>query len=157
MRRLIFVLLAATAACAAPSTQVGAVYWKDEVSADQRRADHTSCEVAALQAAPRALSSTPNPTYRVPDNVQCTQVGNYTNCYNYGGQVIGGGTTTTDYNQDLRDRVQDQCMASRGYSLRQFRSCTAEDVKTGVISKSSGIYPRATLVRCLTPDGYVLL
>lgn len=141
------------AACAV-TPPVQGFFWKEGTSASQRASDLTDCEVHALQAAPRAVSTTPNAAYQMPDNVQCTQVGYYTNCYNYGGQTIGGGTTTVDHNAELRSRVTIQCMAQRGYSVENFRVCTREEASMGLVRRAAPT-PRASDVLCVTPEGYV--
>ena len=144
-------------------------YLRSNATPAERSSDMTYCEVAALQQVPRAMAIERTPTYTTP--VYTTPVS--TNCYGngysayctssggqtYGGQTYGGDLVSYDANLDLRERVQDQCMASRGYALASLPKCKPEQVNGGRFYPASGPMPDVRQIACYADDprGFVAL
>ena len=117
------------------------------------------CEVEAAQQVPvnNQTSTTPvftTPTYTTP--VSCyTGYGGYTTCsggQTMGGQTYGGNVVTSDANLGLRQRLQDQCMADRGYTLRNLKPCSDLDMRSGTIFPQSGKQPKTEEIACFTQN-----
>lgn len=148
------VSLVTLAACVTePSVYTAA--WKIGQNGAARETDITACEVESLSKVPRALTTNVTPVYRTPSNVQCTSYGYSTNCVDYGGQVYGGQAYTQDVNAGLRERVQWQCLARKGYTPITRPTCTVEQRKAGETARSSGKMPDPENVLCFTETGYV--
>lgn len=129
--------------------------WRDGASYDQVGFVSTQCEVLALQQVPVAMSTTVTPRYTTPANVQCTTIGNITNCHDYGSQSYGGNVVTEDVNLSLRDRLMSQCLASQGIHRMTVQRCTSEQAAR--VNYHSTVYPPASRVECVTENGAFVL
>ena len=132
------------------------VAWREGATGPQASFAQTDCLIEAANRVPEAVRTYTTPVYSTPSNVQCTTIGNYVNCQEYGGQVYGGQTQAYDANAELRMRATEQCLAKKGFSVVQFPACTPEQAKQGVISFSTGKLPAASTVLCAADGGFVL-
>ena len=116
------------------------------------------CEVEAAQKVPvsNQISTTPifkTPTYTTP--VSCySGYGRYVTCsggQTMGGQTFGGNVVTSDANLGLRQRLQDQCMADNGYTLKNLKPCNDLDMADGENFPLSGKQPKTDYIECFTP------
>jgi hypothetical protein len=112
----IFVAGLAVAACSPLS-----IYYRPGVEVSRMQADATRCEVEALKRAPVATQIRQNPPIYFPGNRYCTGTG----CYYGPGYWVDGGIYTVDVNRDLRIRVQNLCMAEKGYQPVTLPRCPA--------------------------------
>lgn len=97
--------------------------------------DTTNCEVEALQRVPQQQVATTTPSFTTPTQTFCNRIGTQTLCNTTGGQTYGGGTTVRDVNAELRNRVFNQCMASKNYSYVTLPPCPEGiDVRIGMTS-----------------------
>lgn len=81
--------------------------------------DLLACQVSAAQQVPVNNNSYTTPTWTTP--VSCSTSFGYTNCT--GGNTYGGNLITQDVNMPLRNRVTEQCLQDKGYSLGKAPIC----------------------------------
>lgn len=156
--------LSLIAACV-PATQGG--FWKEGMTYQQDHSAFTDCELDALRQVPRETAVRSLPGYMTPIQVspistQCYGTGAYSTCTTTGGtatggQLIGGGVETFDPNVALRNQVIEQCLMRKGYDLVQFPTCTSEQARTAISTRSIR-RPERERVVCVTADksGFVL-
>lgn len=149
-------LLAATFLVGCVASQPINTAWREGATGPQASSAQTDCMIEAANRVPEAARTYSTPVYRAPSNVQCSTIGNYVNCQEYGGQVYGGQIQTYDANADLRMRATEQCLAKRGFSVVQFPACTAEQAKQGVVRFGNEKLPAASSILCATDGGFVL-
>ena len=123
------------------------------------------CEVEAAQKIPvsNQASTTPvftTPTYTTP--VSCySGYGGYVTCsggQTTGGQTYGGNVVISDANLGLRQRLQDQCMADKGYILRNLKPCSDLAMADGENFPLSGKQPETDYIECFTQNqGFIVL
>lgn len=107
------------------------VYYKPGAPVAKLRDDALSCEVAALKDAPvSTVQRQTSPTF-VPPRRICNGDGR---CRTYGGYWEPGIIYTEDTNEDLRDRLEQRCMAQRGYTEIAVPRCTAGTRASGVMT-----------------------
>ena len=95
-------------------------YYKTGVSVQRLQSDQLACEVQALKDAPIATRTIVTPARYIPPRKHCNSVGK---CVVKGGFWIHGDVYTIDANEDLRERVELQCMAKRGYEPARIPAC----------------------------------
>lgn len=154
------------AACAGISTSKSG-YWKTGSTLAEVSSASTSCEVVALRQVPRAMAvgQTPTyttPTYSNPSYTNCYGSGYGATCYTTGGgvsggQTYGGQTYTYDANAKLRERVELQCMASRGFQYVTVPNCTPEQIASGTVRSPNLPLPNLAQVVCSSPEGFVVM
>lgn len=83
--------------------------------------DATLCEVKALKDAPVANQVRQRAPVYFPGSQYCGGGG----CYYRPGYWVDGGIYTVDVNRDLRIRVQNMCMADKGYQPVSIPRCSA--------------------------------
>ncbi len=88
------------------------LYYKEGESVDRMQQETTQCQVQALRDVPVANQVRQSPPVYWPGQTYCDGRGH---CYRTGGWWEPGRTYTVDVNQDLRDTVEAQCMARKGY------------------------------------------
>ncbi|MGC1505743.1 MAG: hypothetical protein WA782_16565 [Sulfitobacter sp.] len=98
---------AALLACAPLET-----YYKPGTTVTTLNRDTTACEVEALREVPVSFQIRRRPPIFVPGTRSCDAAGN---CTGYHGYYISGGVESYDPNVALRQRVELQCMADKGY------------------------------------------
>ncbi|MEP4198170.1 MAG: hypothetical protein ABJL99_21300 [Aliishimia sp.] len=118
MRNTFLILIAALAVSACTPLSI---YHRPGASVAKLNADTLGCEVKALKDAPVALQKKQDPPTFVPPRKVCDSSGQ--NCYREGGEWIPGRIYTVDVNKPLRERVEVQCMANRGYSPVAISQC----------------------------------
>ncbi|MFT6025474.1 MAG: hypothetical protein ACI9PY_003612 [Ascidiaceihabitans sp.] len=114
--RFCFLILPLVATGCLPLT----TYYRAGVSPVQQQSDITTCEVNALRDAPVRLQTKVSPPVWVPPRQTCTAPNV---CTTYAGYYQPGNVYQVDVNKGLRDRVQNQCMASKGYAPAQIKPC----------------------------------
>ncbi len=115
-RLALLVLVLALAGCAGPLS----LYYKPGASVARMQTDTTQCQVAALKDAPVASQVRQRPPIWIPGNRYCNANG----CWVTPGYWVDGGIYTVDVNAPLRNRVQDLCMAQKGYQPVRLPRCT---------------------------------
>lgn len=97
------------------------IYYRPGVSVARMQTDQINCEVRALKDAPVANQIRQRPPIYFPGTRYC----NAGRCYVTAGYWASGGIYTVDVNADLRGRVQDQCMAQKGYQPVSVPRCSS--------------------------------
>lgn len=96
------------------------IYHKTGVTVAKMQSDQLACEVEALRQAPQANALRRDPPEFVPGVAICDDNGD---CAVSPGFFIPGAVYTVDENQDLRDRLTQQCMADQGYVPKRIKYC----------------------------------
>ena len=136
---LLSAVLAGLSACAPLS-----IYHQPGVSVTRLNTDRTDCEVAALRDAPVANQIRRHPPTFVPGPLVCDANGN---CFRRPGYWVSGGYYTVDVNANLRGRVENICMAQRGYQPVSIPRCS-EAVKRAAPPRSTQRLPQLTEASC---------
>ena len=105
-----------TATGCAPLT----LYYKPGAEVSRMQTDSLLCETQALKDAPVASEIRQNPPVFFPGRQIC----NGTDCYTGPGYWAEGSIYTVDVNRGLRTRIEQNCMANKGYQLTQLKICT---------------------------------
>ncbi len=103
------------------------LYYREGESVSRMQTETTQCQVQALKDAPVANQIRQNPPVYWPGRTYCDGRGY---CYRTPGWWQPGNVYTVDVNQDLRNTVEAQCMAQKGYRPVSLPPC-----KSGVKSK----------------------
>lgn len=123
MRKLISIigaslLLGVLASCAGPLR----LYYQPGAQVANMQRSLLDCQVAAVESAPVATQIRREPPRYIPPRRYCDSAGR---CWYDGGFWIDGEVYTFDANADLRERVERQCMADRGYSYVEVPNCSS--------------------------------
>lgn len=153
MRSIIFVVTAIGLSACAPTTQT--VYWQDGTTQGRINQAVTQCQVEALQSVPQSVAVGTTPRYTTPVQTNCYDTGYGLQCNSTGGQTLGGQTYSYDPNSDLRNRVEAQCMANRGYSLVSLPVCTPEQRRSGNLRGFPANLPPIQSVACVYDGTYL--
>lgn len=97
------------------------LYYKPGAEVSRMQADSLACETAALRDAPVANQIRQRPPVYYPGRQYC----NGGHCYYHPGYYMDGGYYTVDVNRDLRRRVEQSCMAQKGYQPVEIKRCTS--------------------------------
>ncbi|APE45364.1 hypothetical protein BOO69_07750 [Sulfitobacter alexandrii] len=122
-------------------------YYKPGVAVDRLNRDTTACQVSALRDVPASTQVRRIPPEFVPPRRRCDSAGN---CSVVPGYYIPGETVSFDPNDGLRDRVERQCMADKGYAPVSIPPCpdtiarAAPPAATRVLP---ALGPRACVIR----------
>jgi len=135
---VLFGAVLALAACGPLS-----LYYRPGVSVSRMQNDQTNCQVSALRKAPVANQVRQRPPIYFPGRQVC----NSTGCYYSPGYWVDGGIYTVDVNQDLRARVEDQCMARKGYQPVSVPLCSGA-IKSAVTPAQTQTLPTLTENAC---------
>lgn len=134
------ILTTALAACGPVN-----MYYRPGVDVGRLNADQTLCEVQALKDAPVANQIRQRPPVYIPGPHRCDSAGN---CVRYPGHWVSGGFYTVDVNADLRRRVQDMCMAQKGYEPVSLPVCP-QSVERAAPRQSTRRLPQLTETSCI--------
>ncbi|MFC3616309.1 hypothetical protein ACFORG_21410 [Lutimaribacter marinistellae] len=108
--------LLALGACAPMS-----IYYREGVSVSRLQTETTDCQVRALRDAPVANEVRQGPPIYYPGRTVCNSAGQ---CWQQPGWWVPGNVYTVDANQGLRNRVETQCMAEKGYAPVSLPQCS---------------------------------
>ncbi len=135
--------LAAFALCAcAPLT----TYYKPGVSVSRLDRDTTACKVKALRDVPQSIVVRRYPPEYIPPLRNCDAAGNCRIVR--GGYYRPGETFTYDPNDSLRRKVEQQCMADRGYGRVSIQPCPS-NVARAAPPKATSRLPQLTPNSCV--------
>jgi hypothetical protein len=111
--------------------------YKPGATLRKKDADSFECKLKAVNAVPVNNQTYSTPGYTTP--VSCTTNYGYTQCT--GGQTIGGGIDTVDVNSELRNQVENRCMAEKGYRKTSIAlpMCKKESVPAGFVNANTKI------------------
>ncbi|EEX10627.1 putative lipoprotein [Ruegeria lacuscaerulensis ITI-1157] len=88
------------------------LYYREGDTVARMQQETTQCQVQALKDAPVANQLRQGPPVYWPGRTYCDGRGH---CYRTGGWWEPGRVYTVDVNEGLRNRVEAQCMARKGY------------------------------------------
>jgi predicted small lipoprotein YifL len=144
--RLVALLgLALTLAACGPVT----VFYRPDATVARLNTDRTECEVQALRDAPVANQVRQGAPYFVPRDRFCDSRGR---CHIAGGYWVPGEIYTVDVNEDLRGRVYQQCMGTRGYTEVRLPRCPQSVARTVPVTSETTM-PRITQQSCVIRTG----
>lgn len=145
MRKLSIAAAALLAGCV--SGPVNMIHRTGSTFAERQLADD-ECSIASLQAIPQAMVTQTSGGYSNPGTLQCSTIGNMTTCNRIGAVDVPARSTTSDANQDLRDRYIERCLASKGFDLIQMPLCTsAKDSSQYKATRDN--QPPASQIKCV--------
>ncbi len=121
------------------------IYYRPGVSVSKMQNDTTICQVAALKDVPVNTQIRQNPPFFYPGRTIC---GAADDCYRTPGYWADGGFYTVDVNRALRGRVQDMCMAEKGYQPVTIPTCP-ESIKNKVPATATTQLPPLTENSCV--------
>ena len=130
-----------------------AFYLQQGTTAGRTQSDITRCEVEAVNTVPSAIVQSVSPVYRTPDQTTCRETALGIQCTTTPGTTYGGNVSTFDQNADLRSRVLNQCMASRGYSFVTLPHCTGEQLTAGRFYPDATPKPQPASLDCWSSAG----
>ncbi|GAB4534102.1 MAG: hypothetical protein Tsb0024_03720 [Ruegeria sp.] len=132
-------ILLAVAACGPLS-----MYYREGASVTRMQADTTECQVSALKEVPVANQVRQSPPVYWPGQTYCDGRGR---CYRSPGWWEPGRVYTVDANKGLRDTVEAQCMARKGYRPVSLPPCK-QSQKRGVAPQRTTTLPQLTGSAC---------
>ena len=121
------------------------IYHREGVSVTRMQSDTTECEVAALRDVPASNQIRRGPPRFVPGRRICDASGA---CKTRPGFYVPGEIYTVDVNKGLRERVELQCMAARGYAPVTLPACSAGTVRAAPAGITRTL-PRLTPGSCV--------
>lgn len=98
------------------------IYYKPGATVEKLDRETTACKVAALKDAPVANQIRREPPILIPGRVYCDGAGY---CYDTGPYWVEGRIYTVDVNAGLRRKLEDQCMAAKGFAPVRIPQCPA--------------------------------
>lgn len=122
------------------------IYYKPGAEVSRLQADTLACQTDALQKAPVANEVRQDPPIYFPGRRYCNSSGH---CYHYPGYWEQGRIYTVDTNLGLRNRLEQACMAGKGYSQVEMKRCPQR-----VIDQNGGEFGGP--LPQLTPDACVI-
>ncbi|SEP59980.1 hypothetical protein [Thalassovita taeanensis] len=131
-------LTAAATGCAPLS-----LYHKPGVAVVQMDGDLTQCQVSALSKVPVNTQIRTTPIQTFPRTV-CDRHGR---CYT-SVEIMGGQTYTVDANKRLRDKVEAQCMAEKGYAPVELPQCSSA-ISNAAPKAVTTVLPRLAPTSCV--------
>lgn len=120
------------------------VYYRSGSDVTRLQQDTLSCDIKALKDAPVANEIRQRPPVYYPGRHVCSAG----QCWTRPGYWMDGGTYTVDVNQGLRARVQQSCMASKGYQRIELPQCR-KDLTAGLTTQSSRKQPALSETSCV--------
>ena len=141
MKTLLRLLLpcVALAACGPLS-----MYYREGENVSKLQAETTQCQVQALKQVPVANQVRQSPPTYWPGRTYCDGRGS---CYRTGGWWEPGRIYTVDVNQSLRDTVEAQCMAQKGFRPVSLPPCK-QSVKNRVPAARTTTLPPLSEASC---------
>lgn len=134
----------ALSACDSPLS----LYYREGESVSRLQTETTQCQLQAVQDVPVATQVRQSPPTYWPGRTYCDGRGH---CYRSAGWWQPGQVYTVDVNQGLRNEVEAQCMAQKG-----FRPISLPPCKQSVRSSAPNV-PTTTLPPLTTQSCYVKL
>lgn len=111
------------------------VYHQAGVTAQRQQSDLVNCQTKALRDAPTDIRTERTPLYYVPERRICRPTqGGQQHCKVHGGRWEGGEVYSYDANEQLRAKVLQQCMGSKGYAKVRLPQCERGQVAAGSVS-----------------------
>jgi hypothetical protein len=123
------------------------VYHKTGATMQRQQSDLVTCQAKALQSAPVDIRTGRTPTYYVPERRTCHKTATGQDCRIYGGYWEGGEIYTYDANEQLRSKLQQQCMSGKGYAKVRLPRCEREQIAAA--GQVSARMPRLTKQSCV--------
>ncbi|MEM8577484.1 MAG: hypothetical protein AAGF60_06500 [Pseudomonadota bacterium] len=111
--------------------------------------EETACQVRALAQAPVAQIVRQGPPRYIPGIRSCNSHGV---CHVSRGYYVPGPITTVDVNADLRQRVERQCMADKGFVPQSIPACPP-GVASAAPARATTTLPRLTAQSCAIRNG----
>ncbi len=145
MRQPHRITTAALAALVLSSCMPLETYYKPGATLTRTERDQTTCDIRALRDAPVATQVRQTAPVFYPPRRVCDAA---SNCTTTGGFWEPGMVYTVDVNADLRDRIQRQCMADRGYAPLRLPPCRAEIARATPPGRTT-VFPRLTENACV--------
>lgn len=102
------------------------VYYRADTAFGQQQTDELACAVKALKEAPVANEIRQRPPVYYPGGQYCSGG----NCWTRPGYWVDGGIYTVDVNEGLRSRLEQSCMAQKGYQRLELPRCSKEEIAT---------------------------
>lgn len=99
------------------------VYYRQGAPVQRLESDTLSCKVDALKKAPVANQLRQQPATYYPGERICRDG----SCWTRPGHWVEGRIYTVDINQNLRQRLEQSCMAAKGYQQLPIRRCTMKE------------------------------
>lgn len=96
------------------------VYYRQGAEVSRLQTDELACQTQALKDAPVANEIRQRPPVFYPGRKVC----HGGNCYYHPGYWVEGGIYTVDVNKPLRRRLEQTCMAGKGYQQIALKRCT---------------------------------
>ena len=140
--RVFSVLTAVTLALSACAPLT--IYHKAGVPVARLQSDELTCKTQALRDAPVANQVQQSPPVYVPPRRSCNSSGV---CTTYGGYWRPGQIYTVDTNKALRTRLEDSCMADRGYTPVQIPRCDPGVTASAVTTVLPPLTPRSCAIK----------
>ncbi|WP_424833506.1 hypothetical protein [Ruegeria sp.] len=113
------------------------LYYREGESVSKLQTETTECQVKALKDAPVASQIRQSPPVYWPGRTYCDGKGN---CYRSAGWWEPGRIYTVDVNQGLRNTVEAQCMAAKGFRPVSLPPCR-NAVKSQVAPARTTVLP----------------
>jgi len=121
------------------------VYYRPGADVARLQTDTLSCQTQALKDAPVANQTRQSPPRYYPGSRYCNNAGR---CHHYPGYWEPGRIYTVDVNQPLRSKLEQSCMAGKGYDQVEIKRCPQAMVdKAG--SDFAGTLPQLTENSCV--------
>ena len=146
MRRSGAITAALATAALAGCAPVG-IWYQTGADVTRVQRDALACEVAALGQAPVAMQRRVTPVVVMPPRRVCDKAGN---CVVRPGGIRGGEVIERDVNAPLRQRIEAQCMADKGYSYQRLPRCS-QSVAARAPAGATRVLPRLTESSCAIP------
>lgn len=120
------------------------LYYREGESVSRMQTETTACQVQALKDAPVANQVRQSPPVYWPGRTYCDGRGR---CYRNPGWWEPGRIYTVDVNQGLRNKVEAQCMAAKGYRPISLPPCK-QAVKSRVTPTRTTTLPPLSTESC---------
>ncbi|MEW2916425.1 hypothetical protein AB1A64_05095 [Ruegeria sp. ANG10] len=129
----LIILLMVLSACEGPLS----LYYREGESVSRLQAETTQCQVKALEEVPVATQIRQSPPTYWPGRTYCDGRGR---CYRSPGWWQPGRVYSVDANQGLRNQVEAQCMAKKGFRPISLPPCK-QNVKSRVPAVATTTLP----------------
>ncbi|CAD0185466.1 hypothetical protein RUESEDTHA_02353 [Ruegeria sp. THAF57] len=120
------------------------MYYREGESVSRMQTDTTECRVQAVNNVPVATQVRQSPPTYWPGRTYCHGNGR---CYRSAGWWQPGQVYTVDVNQGLRNNVEAQCMAKKGYRPVSLPPCR-QNVKSRVPAQRTTQFPPLSTESC---------
>lgn len=121
------------------------IYYREGAQVSLMQRETLACEVRALRDAPVANQIRRTPPRFVPSRRICDGAGN---CTTRPGYYVPGEVYTVDVNAGLRQRIEAQCMADKGFVPAKIPACPPGAAKAAVPARTA-VLPRLSENSCV--------